>query len=77
METKKGCPVCKVVSALVIIGAINWGLVGILKMNLVAMALGDMTLASRVVYGLVGVAGVIKIISCFKCCPCQKTGACQ
>lgn len=77
MEIKKCCPVCKLINALVIIGALNWGLVGILNMNLVATALGDMTIASRVVYGLVGIAGVLKIISCFKCCPCQKTGQCQ
>ncbi len=71
------CIVCKVMGALVIIGALNWGLVGILKFNLVAAILGDMTLASRVVYGLVGIAGLMKIISCVKPCPCcKKEGSC-
>ncbi len=76
MTSGKSCIVCKIVGALVIVGALNWGLVGILNFNLVTAALGDMTLASRVVYGLVGVAGLIKILACFKCCPCQK-GECK
>lgn len=65
------CLVCKIIGALVVIGALNWGLVGIFGFNLVAQALGDMTVASRVVYGLVGVAGLMKLISFFKACPCQ------
>ncbi len=47
---------------LVIIGALNWGLVGFLKFNLVAAILGDMTLLARVVYGLVGIAAVYMAI---------------
>ena len=72
---KSSCLVCKIIGVLVIIGALNWGLVGILQVDLVARILGDMTMASRIVYGLVGVAGVMKIVMCFKCCPCQKTGS--
>ena len=77
MTEKKCCPVCKIVGALVIIGALNWGLVGILQYNLVGHLLGEASLASRIIYSLVGIAGVVKIISCFKCCPCQKSGQCQ
>ena len=65
------CIVCKIIGGLVIIGALNWGLIGILQVNLVAKLLGDMTMASRVVYGLVGIAGLMKLVSCFKACPCQ------
>jgi uncharacterized membrane protein YuzA (DUF378 family) len=64
------CFVCKIVGLLVIIGALNWGLVGIFQYNLVEMLLGDMTMAARVVYGLVGVAGLMKLVTCFKECPC-------
>ena len=71
--SKQSCLICKLAGLLVIIGAINWGLVGILQFNLVTKLLGDMTTASRVVYGLVGVAGVLKLITCFKDCPaCKK-----
>lgn len=45
---------------LVIIGAINWGLVGLFQFDLVANLLGGQTAAaSRLVYALVGVAGVV------------------
>lgn len=66
------CAVCKILGALVIVGALNWGLVGILQIDLVARVLGEMTVASRIVYGLVGVAGLMKLVSCFKPCPCCK-----
>jgi uncharacterized membrane protein YuzA (DUF378 family) len=43
---------------LMIVGAINWGLVGAFNFNLVAAILGDQTMASRIVYVLVGLAGL-------------------
>ena len=70
---KQACGVCKIVCLLVIIGALNWGLVGVVKIDLVAKLLGEMTVASRVVYALVGLAGLMKLVSCFKDCPaCKK-----
>jgi uncharacterized membrane protein YuzA (DUF378 family) len=47
---------------LVIVGGLNWALVGILKFDLVAWIFGDMTIVSRVVYILVGVAAVYMVI---------------
>lgn len=70
---KQNCTVCKVVGALVIIGAINWGLVGIFQFNLVTRVLGDMTTASRAVYGIIGLSGLLKLLAFFKACPaCTK-----
>jgi len=43
---------------LVVVGGINWGLVGFLNFDLVANILGEMTLASRMVYDLVGLASL-------------------
>lgn len=43
---------------LVVIGAINWGLIGFFSFDLVRMIFGDMTLVSRIVYSLVGVSGL-------------------
>lgn len=43
---------------LVIIGALNWGLIGIFDFNLVDSIFGDMSLISRIVYGLVGISGL-------------------
>ncbi len=73
MTGGKGCGVCKIVGLLVVIGAINWGLVGIFQVDVVAKLLGEMTGPARVVYGLIGVAGLMKVVSFFKCCPCQKS----
>lgn len=44
--------------ALVIIGGINWGLIGLFDFNLVDAIFGTMSLTSRVIYTLVGVAGL-------------------
>lgn len=43
---------------LVIIGALNWGLVGLFNFDLVAFLFGEMSWLSRIVYALVGVAGI-------------------
>ncbi|MBQ8459329.1 DUF378 domain-containing protein [bacterium] len=48
---------------LVIIGAINWGLVGLFNFDLVATLLGDMTILSRIVYGLVGLSGIFLLFA--------------
>ena len=73
MSGDKSCGACKVVGVLVALGALNWGLVGIFQVDLVAKVLGEMTGPARVVYGLIGVAGVLKLLSLVKCCPCNKT----
>jgi len=44
---------------LVIVGGLNWGLVGAFKFDLVATIFGDGSALSRVVYGLVGVSAVV------------------
>ena len=43
---------------LVIVGALNWGLIGIFRLDLVATIFGDMSLFSRLIYSLVGVAAI-------------------
>ena len=73
---KSCCAVCKLVGLLVGIGALNWGLVGFFQVDLVAKLLGVMTTPARVVYGIIGIAGVIKLLSCVMTCPCQK-GSCE
>lgn len=48
----------KIAFILVLIGAINWALVGFFKFDLVAILFGEMTILSRLIYGLVGIAGL-------------------
>lgn len=50
-----------IVLILVIIGAVNWGLIGFFKFDLVAFLFGDMTWISRIVYALVGLSGLYAI----------------
>ncbi|MBU9728225.1 MULTISPECIES: DUF378 domain-containing protein [Diplocloster] len=49
------------VLTIVIIGAINWGLIGFFGFDLVAFLFGNMTWLSRIVYGLVGICGLYMI----------------
>ena len=48
----------KIALVLIIIGAINWGLIGLFSFDLVATLFGTMTTLSRIVYSLVGIAGL-------------------
>ncbi len=76
---KQGCcGICKIVGLIVIIGAINWGLVGAFHFNLVEQLLGSIPKAVRATYIVVGLAGIMKLVSCFKACPCCKAddGSC-
>ncbi len=43
---------------LVIIGALNWLLVGIFSFDLVAFIFGSMSVVTRIIYGLVGIASL-------------------
>ena len=47
--------------ALTTIGAINWGLVGLLNFNLVEYLFGDGSLLTRIVYVLVMAAGLVQL----------------
>ncbi|MEI8345564.1 MAG: DUF378 domain-containing protein [Candidatus Omnitrophota bacterium] len=75
MEQPNGkcCPICKIVKALVIIGALNWGLVGLFRVDAVEALCGTMTAVSRAVYSLIGVCGLAMAASFLKSlCPCRK-----
>ena len=48
----------KIALVLIIIGALNWGLIALFNFDLVAAIFGDMTVLSRIVYGLVGISGI-------------------
>lgn len=45
-------------AVMIVIGGLNWGLVGLVKFDLVRAVLGDMTMLSRVVYTLVGLSAI-------------------
>ncbi len=47
---------------LLVIGGLNWGLVGLLNIDLVAAIFGNMTMLARVIYSLVGVSAVYVLL---------------
>lgn len=51
----------KVCLVITIIGAINWGLIGLFDFNLVTSLFGSGSMLSKVVYSLVGISGLINI----------------
>lgn len=54
-------------TVLVVVGALNWGLVAIARFDLVAaifgMHFGEVSLLTRIVYGLVALAGIYQAVS--------------
>lgn len=47
---------------LMVVGALNWGLMGLLDMNLVNMLLGAWPMLEKVVYILVGVSALVEVV---------------
>lgn len=77
-----GCTTGMIAKILVIIGGINWGLIGLGMLlgkmdawNMVHMVLGSVPMLEGIVYVLVGVAAVMKIFGC-KCKKCMN-GSCD
>ena|SRR3989344_1791544 len=73
------CTTSWIIKILVIVGGINWGLVGVgmfmmADWNVVHMLLGSMPTVEAIVYVLVGLAAVMKIFGC-KCKKCMS-GVC-
>ncbi len=75
----KMCPVHMVAGVLTVVGALNWGLVGLLNFNLVNVLFGNWPIVEKVVYILVGLSALVMLLacSCKKCGEaCQKSGCC-
>ena len=71
----KGCTASMICKFLLIVGGLNWGLVGVgmfmgSDLNVVHMILGSMPTLEGVVYVLVGIAAVMKLFGC-KCGKCM------
>ena len=56
----------KICLVLTIIGAIVWGLIGVFDFNLVDTIFGTGSMLSRIIYTLVGIAGLINIYLLFE-----------
>ena len=70
---KQACVLCKIVGLLAIVGALNWGLIGLTGNNLVEQIFGAGTTLTKVIYILVGLSGLMLLLSFFIICPkCKK-----
>ena len=79
--SKVGCTVHWITNILVIIGGVNWGLIGLgllldsaANWNVVNMIFGSLPVLEEIIYVLVGVAAVMMIFGC-GCAKC-KDGVC-
>ena len=55
----------KAALVLTVVGAINWGLIGLFNFDLVSSIFGTMTIVTRTIYTLVGIAGLINVMLFF------------
>ena len=70
---KQSCLVCKVVGAIAIIGALNWGAIALLHVNFVEHIFGVGSNITRLIYAAVGISGLLLFLSYFIVCPaCKK-----
>ena len=75
MKGMKMCGFHKTAAVLVLVGALNWGLIGVAKINLVMMLLGSWPLAERAVYVLVGLSAIAMCMVGKCCAKCEACGA--
>ncbi len=54
-----------VVMILILVGGLNWGLVGFFKYDLVATIFGDGSTVSGIIYDLVGLAALYQLVKMF------------
>mgnify|MGYP001263464552 CR=1 FL=1 len=52
-----------IVAVLLIIGGLNWGLIGFFRFDLVAAIFGEMTFLARLIYIIVGLAALYEVLS--------------
>ncbi|MBE7711928.1 MAG: DUF378 domain-containing protein [Cyanobacteria bacterium SIG31] len=67
---------------LTLIGALNWGLVGLFGFDLIAAIFGEMTLMSRILYTTVGISAIVTALTVHHCDTfqtreCDEYGNCR
>ena len=76
--TEGKCIACKIAKFTVILGALNWGAIAFFQTDLVVSLLGPRNSALNIVYGVVGVAGLLMLLNCFGLkCPGCKGSSCS
>ena len=51
---------------LFIIGAVNWGLIGFFNLDLISVIFGNMSMITRIIFAVVGIAGIYSLVLFWK-----------
>ena len=51
---------------LIIIGAVNWGLIGFFNLDVVSAIFGNMSMITRIIFAVVGIAGIYSLVLFWK-----------
>ena len=51
---------------LIIIGAVNWGLIGFFSLDIISVIFGNMSMISRIIYAVIGIAGIYSLVLFWK-----------
>ena len=51
---------------LIIIGAVNWGLIGFFNLDLISVIFGNMSMITRIIFAVVGIAGIYSFVLVWK-----------
>lgn len=77
MSMSRMCPLHKLAMILVLIGALNWGLVGAFQFDLVEAIFGSISWLQRLIYVLVGIAALFMFLQKRCCGKCSKDEKCS
>lgn len=51
---------------LIIIGAVNWGLIGFFNLDVISAIFGNMSMITRIIFSVVGIAGIYSLVLFWK-----------
>ena len=51
---------------LIIIGAVNWGLIGFFNLDIISVIFGNMSMITRIIFAVVGIAGIYSLVLFWK-----------
>ena len=67
------CILCKVFGVIAIIGLLNLGIEGVTQVNYLERFLGEASMVTRILYVVMGLAGLASLVKMFTACPgCKK-----
>ena len=72
--TGQTCILCRVFGVVAIVGLLNLGIQGVTQVNYLERFLGEASMITRVIYVVMGIAGIAALVKCFgMACPgCKK-----